>query len=199
MTSSAEPDISSPEQADLRLGSRLAAYRDHPIVTAVCKLGDAGDQGPLYLTSSSVALLGLIRGDRRMFQIGSALLAAVAVAGGATKTIKALITRSRPRRLLDEGSYESDIGGSEDKNEQSFPSGHASRSVAAACVLTRVHPAAGAASLVAAAAIGATRVAKGSHWPLDIAAGIVVGVVAEAATRPWINRVSSELFRRVFK
>src|SRR5215218_9749343 len=36
--------------------------------------------------------------------------------------------------------------------------------------------------MAAATALGATRVLKGAHWPLDLLAGAVIGLAAEAAT-----------------
>jgi membrane-associated phospholipid phosphatase len=47
--------------------------------------------------------------------------------------------------------------------------------------LTRVYPQTGAAVLGVAALVGASRVMKGAHYPGDVLAGALVGLVAEAA------------------
>jgi membrane-associated phospholipid phosphatase len=108
------------------------------------------------------------------------MLAAVAAADLSKRLTKSLVRRTRPHVLLDEGRYETDAGGSEEKPEQSFPSGHTACSVAAARALSRTYPAAGASAGLAAIAIGVSRIVKGAHWPLDVAGGAVIGLAAEA-------------------
>jgi membrane-associated phospholipid phosphatase len=108
------------------------------------------------------------------------MLAAIGAADLGKRLAKRLVRRTRPHVLLDEGRYETDTGGSDDKPEQSFPSGHTACTVAAARALSRNFPETAAAGGAAAVAIGITRIAKGAHWPLDVAAGALIGLAAEA-------------------
>ncbi len=60
----------------------------------------------------------------------------------------------------------------------SWPSAHAGSSIAAAAVLAAAYPIWGIIFIVVALLISYSRVYVGVHYPFDIAAGLVVGVVA---------------------
>jgi undecaprenyl-diphosphatase len=63
----------------------------------------------------------------------------------------------------------------------SFPSGHAISSFACAYVLARVAPQFAVPSFVLAALIAVSRVYVGVHYPLDVVAGAIVGVLVATA------------------
>ena len=179
--SGAEPDQPSDvEKADIELGVKLAKHRNHPVAKAAGKAGKIGDQGPLYALSAGLLAVGVSSRDRRLTDTGLSMLAAIATADVAKRLVKRLVHRTRPHVVLDEGHYEADAGGSDDKHEQSFPSGHMAGAAAVARALSRNHPEIGAAAGAAAIGIGISRIAKGAHWPLDVAAGAVIGLAAEA-------------------
>lgn len=175
-------DSSDVEKADIELGLKMASRRDDPAVKAAGKAGKIGDQAPLYAISVAVLIAGLAARNRRLAGSGVCMLAAIAGADLSKRLTKGLVRRTRPNVLLEERRYAKDAGGSDRKSEQSFPSGHMAGSVAVARALSRNYPGAGAAAGVAAVAIGVSRVAKGAHWPLDVAGGAVIGLAAEAAT-----------------
>lgn len=167
------------EQADIELGKKIASKRHHPAVKAAAKAGKLGDQGPLYALSSGILIVGVAARDRRVTDCALAMLAAIAAADLGKRIVKRLVRRTRPHVLLDHGHYDADTGGSGDKEEQSFPSGHTACTVAAARALSRHFPETIAAAGAATAAIGLSRIAEGKHWPLDVAAGAVIGLAAE--------------------
>ena len=176
-----KPDQASElEKADIQLGVKLAKHRHHPVAKAAGKAGKIGDQGPLYALSVGLLAVGVSSRDGRLTDTGLSMLAAIATADVAKRLVKKLVHRSRPHVVLDEGRYEADSGGSDDKHEQSFPSGHMAGTAAVARALARNHPRTGAAAGAAAIGIGLSRIAKGAHWPLDVAAGAVIGLAAEA-------------------
>jgi membrane-associated phospholipid phosphatase len=168
------------EKADIELGKKIAKHRHHPVAKAAGKAGKLGDQGPLYALSSGILAVGVASRDRRLTDTGLSMLASIAGADVTKRIVKKLVRRTRPKLLLEEGDYEADAGGSDDKKEQSFPSGHTACTVAAARAFSRKVPEARAAAGGAAVAIGITRIAKGEHWPLDVLAGAVIGLAAEA-------------------
>jgi membrane-associated phospholipid phosphatase len=168
------------EQADIELGKKIAKHRHHPVARTAGKAGKIGDQGPLYALSTGILAVGVASRDRRLTDTGLAMLAALAAADVSKRLVKNLVHRTRPHVLLDDGRYEADAGGSQHKPEQSFPSGHMAGSAAVARALSRNFPEVGAVAGAAAVAIGISRIAKGAHWPLDVAAGAVIGLTAEA-------------------
>jgi membrane-associated phospholipid phosphatase len=173
----AETDL---EKADIELGTKLAKHRRHPVAKALGKAGKIGDQGPLYALSIGLLAVGVSSRDRRLTDTGLAMLGAIASADVGKRLVKSVVHRTRPHVVLDEGRYEADAGGSDDKHEQSFPSGHMAGTTAVARALARNHPEVGAVAGAAAIGIGISRIAKGAHWPLDVAAGAVIGLAAEA-------------------
>jgi membrane-associated phospholipid phosphatase len=179
----AMPDDQTPsevEKADIELGKKIASKRHHPAVKAAAGAGKFGDQGPLYALSAGVLAVGVAARDRRVADCGLAMLGSIALADLGKRIAKRLVRRTRPHILMDQGRYDADTGGSDDKQQQSFPSGHTACTVAAARALSRhvpeTMPVAGAATAV----IALSRVAEGKHWPLDVAAGAVIGLAAEA-------------------
>ena len=170
------------ERADVRLGRRLAQGRDRPLVRAAAKVGKLGDQEPLYALAAGLSLVGLIARRPAMVRLGLHMGLAVFAADLAKSGLKRLVRRSRPRVLLDKGRYEAGLGASQDKDLQSFPSGHVAGAVAATAALCRLYPRSAPVGVAACAFLGWSRMSKGAHWPLDVAAGAAAGLSAEAAS-----------------
>jgi membrane-associated phospholipid phosphatase len=175
--SDAKSDV---EKADIALGKKIASKRHHPAVKAAATAGKFGDQGPLYAMATGVLAVGVASRRRRVTDCGLAMLVAVALADGGKRLAKSLVRRTRPHILIDKGRYEVDSGGSDNKQEQSFPSGHTACTLAAARALSRHAPETAGPAAAATALIALSRVAEGKHWPLDVAAGAVIGLAAEA-------------------
>lgn len=182
------PSLSDLEKADIDLGKKIARHRHHPVAKAAGKASKLGDQGPLYALSSGVLAVGVASRDRRLTDTGLSMLAAIAAADVAKRVAKRLVRRTRPKALLNEGDYEAGTGGSHRKEEQSFPSGHTACTIAAARAFARKVPEGSAAAGLTAVALGLSRIAKGAHWPLDVAAGAVIGLAAEACSALFFDR-----------
>jgi undecaprenyl-diphosphatase len=76
---------------------------------------------------------------------------------------------------------------------RSFPSGHAANNMAVATVLLLLFPGRGWLYLPVALLIAYSRIYTGSHWPLDVVAGMLLGIAGG-----WIaTRLLQILWRRL--
>jgi undecaprenyl-diphosphatase len=123
--------------------------------------------------------LGLSGGSGPRFAWLLGLGATLAVAS--SQVLKRLCCRARP---------DSGVGGlggfaalAENPDAFSFPSGHTSAAFAIAVALAGEGSGLGALTLVLASGIAVSRVYLGAHYPLDVAAGVVVGALSGLTAR----------------
>lgn len=152
--------------ADLRLLRWMRTHGHTPGLEDAAKaLGKAGNNGLVWFVLG--AALALIDNDRWEAWLICALLGPVAI--GLNYGIKLAVRRPRP---VLEGLPP--LGGA--PSSLSFPSAHATSSFAVATAMVRVDPAMAAAFLVAIA-LSLGRPYLGMHYPSDVLAGAVIGVV----------------------
>jgi membrane-associated phospholipid phosphatase len=145
-------------------------------------IGKLGDQPELRTLSAIVIAGGLLGGNRRMVRTGVRMLLAHELATLAKDLVKEQIDRTRPHSAGSDQERAVKPGKNKAKAETSFPSGHSAGSIAVARALGREYPQLQAPTLGAAAIIGGLQVPRLAHYPTDVAAGMVVGVLAEAAS-----------------
>ncbi len=169
---------------DARLFVRVASRRLRGTDPWLSRLTRAADHGKLWMTGA--ALLGATgnRTARRAALRGAgSLLLASALANVAAK---GLTRRPRPaldpvpvvRRLLKQPVT------------SSFPSGHSASAAAFATALAIESPLLGAIAAPVAAAVMASRVYVGVHYPGDVLAGAALGAGTAALTLRWWPRRS---------
>jgi membrane-associated phospholipid phosphatase len=145
-------------------------------------VGKAGDQPELRTLSGIVIAMGLLRADRRMLRAGIRMILAHEVATLAKDLVKVRVDRTRPHSAKSRRQQAVKPGNHTAKVKTSFPSGHSAGSIAVARAFGREYPELEAPALAAAALVGGLQVPRLAHYPTDVAAGMVVGAIAEAAT-----------------
>ncbi len=110
--------------------------------------------------------------------LGLRIAAATVGATALSQTLKRSLTRARP---------DAAIAGFEplatNPDRFSFPSGHSAAAFAVAVAFAGEPGALGPLALLLATGIGLSRVYLGAHYPLDVAAGGILGVFAGLAAR----------------
>jgi membrane-associated phospholipid phosphatase len=154
------------ETADLRLLRAMRTRGHSPAIERAARLlGKAGNNGAVWFGLG--LLLAAVDGSNRESWLICALLGPVAI--GLNYVIKAIVRRPRP---VLEGLPP--LGGA--PSSLSFPSAHATSSFAVATAMTRVEPL-GALAFLLAAALALGRPYLGMHYPSDVLAGAVLGVL----------------------
>lgn len=137
---------------------------------AVKALGMTGEWGAVWVAIALVAAAADTKRRERWLRAAPVAPAAV----GLNYLVKVAVRRDRPRlrRLPPLATAPSAL---------SFPSAHATSSLAAATAMGRVKPRARLPLFGLAAALCATRPYLGMHYPSDVLAGAVLGAVLGAA------------------
>jgi membrane-associated phospholipid phosphatase len=174
-------EASTLERADIAVAEEAAKHRHSPVVRFLGTCSDVAEEKPLLAICAAVLGAGLVRRDARTVGAGLRLFAAYCAADLAKSAIKERITRSRPRVAVEDGVYVAEAETPERRNHNSFPSGHTARSVAMVRAAARTWPQARVPAYLAAGTVAVMQVPRAHHYPLDLAGGIVVGVLCEAA------------------
>jgi membrane-associated phospholipid phosphatase len=129
--------------------------------------------GSTLLAASFLLFVAGKKLGRGLSFTGKALLLSFFSAGISVQIFKHLVGRARPR--ITEGLII--IGPSLKGGYDSFPSGHSAVVFCFACILSEQYPRFRAAFYFIAAIIGLMRVVDLSHFPSDVAAGALLGIV----------------------
>jgi membrane-associated phospholipid phosphatase len=152
--------------ADLKLLHLMRTRGHSPSMESAAKaLGKAGNNAVVWIVLGLV--MALLDPERRESWLICAALGPIAI--GLNFGIKLLVKRPRP---VLEGLPP--LGGA--PSSLSFPSAHALSSFAVATAMFRVDPAT-AGALVAALVLSLGRPYLGMHYPSDVLAGAVLGIV----------------------
>jgi membrane-associated phospholipid phosphatase len=152
--------------ADLRLLRAMRTRWHTPGLERAAKaLGRAGNNGGIWLAVG--LLLAVLDPSQREAWLICAALGPIAI--GLNFAIKLLVKRPRP---VLEGLPP--LGGA--PSSLSFPSAHATSSFAVATAMTRVDTL-GALAFILAIALSLGRPYLGMHYPSDVLAGVLVGVI----------------------
>lgn len=143
-----------------------------------------------------IGLLGWRLKRDRLKDLGVRGLIALLGSAAMTQLLKHLIGRPRPRFAhADEFS----LGPSLDAGLDAFPSGHTCNAFGAATVVAWYAPALRVPLFLTAGLVGLSRIVRGSHFPTDVFAGAVLGVLigslAAAGFKRWREEALTGLLR----
>lgn len=162
--------VVSADQALLLAVRRLESVGMTRLMRMLTRLGD---------TSSWLLLgLALIAAGGPGPRYGTLLGAGAFLAVAASQVLKRICCRTRPNCGL--GGFAALV---ENPDAFSFPSGHTAAAFGIAVALAGEGDWLGALLLTLASGIAVSRVYLGAHYPLDVAAGVVVGTVAGILAR----------------
>jgi undecaprenyl-diphosphatase len=147
----------------------IAAHRAPWLDALMWALTTAGSVGAVWIAGAVAT--ALIDPRRRMaaWQTGLAVLLAWTVSDG---VLKPLVHRPRP-----DARFEASEVISRSPSSSSFPSGHASSSAAAALMLAATWPSARVAVWLLAVGVSVSRIYLGVHYPSDVLAGFLIGLL----------------------
>ena len=131
------------------------------------------------------------RATCEMAMLAGFLLVGVGLPGLLANLLKRLFGRARPELFVDTGLFQFQHF-LNDWSFQSFPSGHATTAIGTAFVVGFMVPRYFRLILLVALMTGISRVVIGMHYPTDIVAGFVIGILGAYAfrnlfaTRRWL-------------
>src|SRR4051812_23230115 len=168
--------------ADSAAAEAALPYQGSPAMRALGHFASLGDQPPLRTLCAAVIAAGLAGGDRRLARAGLRMLAAHSLATLAKDFVKHRVDRTRPRSKGRKGKGPAPKPGRHKaKEETSFPSGHSAGAAAVARAFARDYPEHQAPAYAAAGALALAQIPRCAHYPTDVGAGLLIGILAETA------------------
>lgn len=190
-----EGAVDAVHEADVALSVEAGQYRDHPLIKTLGVVSEISDQPPAFTLGALALVAGIVTGRPALAEGAARALAAMYLATRTKVAIKSVVVRTRPYKLLEEGEYELGANGPDERDYNSFPSGHTADAFAAAQAIGRVAPQARGALLGAATLIGLVQVPRATHHLTDVLAGAAVGVAAEAAVNAAFDALPRDTVR----
>lgn len=147
----------------------IAGHRVPWLDAVMWALTTVGVAGSVWIAGAVATALADRRRRMAAWQAGLAILLTWTVSDG---VLKPLVHRARP-----DVRFEASQVVSRPPSTYSFPSGHASGSAAGALMLASAWPSARLAFWLLAVGISASRIYLGVHYPSDVLAGFLVGLL----------------------
>ncbi|HLB20049.1 MAG TPA: phosphatase PAP2 family protein [Gaiellaceae bacterium] len=160
---------------DDRIVEWVAAHRFALLNGFFTALGTVEKLGAIWVLLSFVVGLLMRRGVWAAVGLAALTAATTLAADGASFVVKDLVHRARPFEAHPQ------IHPLYVVHSSSFPAGHAATAFAGATLLSYLAPRLAPLFVGLAAAIGFSRIYVGVHYPTDVLAGALIGIVVGAA------------------
>jgi membrane-associated phospholipid phosphatase len=182
------------EAADGATARKAAPWEESAPIKALAHFSELADQPQMRTICAAVIAAGAAGPNRRLLRAGVRMLAAHTIATATKNFIKARVDRTRPRTMVRNGETpEAKPGRASGKEETSFPSGHSAGAAAVGAAFAREFPEYGAPAFGAAGAMALAQIPRCAHYPTDVGAGIVIGLVSEALI-DWLARFAEATY-----
>ncbi len=168
---------------DRAVADAAANFRNTPAMKILGPASDIADQWQLFTICVATIGAGGLRRDRKLVATGVHMTLAMLAATALKNLVKGRIDRTRPIVVVQGGQYIFQHGDHDVTELNSFPSGHTAGAVAVAWAIACQYPSTKLIALGTAAAIAGIQIPRAKHYPIDLAAGALVGLVAGAAAR----------------
>lgn len=163
---------------DVEAATSAARHRHHPVVKTLGSLSEIADQIPLGVVCGTVMVGGIAAGRPDLLRLGARMMAAHVVANLAKRQIKNRVRRIRPEEVVKNRNYRFEAGETRGGHDTSFPSGHTAGAVAVAAIVARDRPAWTMPAMGLAALIAGVQIPRAKHYPIDVAAGTILGLAS---------------------
>lgn len=140
---------------------------------AMVWLSAAGTKGAIWVIAA--VILAALPGDHHRLAAIASVVALLVAEGVINLLLKPGVRRRRPYLSL--GGRHLLVAA---PGPHSWPSAHAGSSAAAAVTLAYVVPWVGLPALILAGLIGYSRIYVGVHYPVDVVAGVLIGIASSA-------------------
>jgi membrane-associated phospholipid phosphatase len=168
------------------IASRWALSSQIPVLRLFAAYTDIGKSGFYLLSALAITLLASVMSWRGRALSGRARLAlvysqalfafsAIALSGILVNVMKMIFARARPKLLDTLGAYDFFSRWGTGYDFTSFPSGHSTTMGAVAAILLLWFPKVSVFTVPLCAALAASRVAAGAHFPSDVIIGFSLG------------------------
>lgn len=180
--------------ADEAAAEAALPYHGSPAMAALGRFASLGDQPPLRTLCAAVIAAGVAGGNRRLARAGVRMLVSHTLATLAKDFVKLRVDRTRPRSKGEKGKdHVPKAGRNTSKEETSFPSGHSAGAAAVAAAFARDYPEYGATAHWVGGALALAQIPRCAHYPTDVGAGVVIGLVADAVVDIGIGLVEEPI------
>jgi membrane-associated phospholipid phosphatase len=166
-------------EADAQVVEAAQPYQENMLLD---RLADLGDQPAMRVICGATIAAGLLARDRQFVRAGVRMLVSHTLATWTKDFVKHRVDRTRPRSAGDpRKDHRLAPGRSEEKEETSFPSGHAAGASAVARAFAREVPEWAPAAYAVGGVLSLAQIPRCAHYPSDVGAGIAIGLASDLA------------------